>query len=214
MLITRVRICTRHKVSRLTFAGLVLGASIGMAPASAQGLFESLFGIRASEPAPLYQPRQVEPHDGGTLQQRRMRPQQRQRGMTQKHDAQRAARSPVAEKRAPRVSERGQRRPSTEATGAVPYVPPQAMPGPAGRFLQDATLKSGDVIVTSEGLMVFRGSPKTRHSERDFVPLSRAGALIPRHSRTELAQLDSAIASPPELAQPSSSPILAQDDGG
>ena len=54
------------------------------------------------------------------------------------------------------------------------YVPPEVMPGPLGQFLRDPTLRRGDVVATSKGLMVFRGQGGARHSERDFAALSNA----------------------------------------
>ena len=54
--------------------------------------------------------------------------------------------------------------------------PPPMGAGPLGPFLNDPTLRSGDVVVTSEGLMVFRGGGRSRHSPRDFASLAKAGS--------------------------------------
>ena len=54
--------------------------------------------------------------------------------------------------------------------------PPPMGAGPLGPFLNDPTLRSGDVVVTSEGLMVFRGGGGSRHSPRDFASLAKAGS--------------------------------------
>ena len=54
--------------------------------------------------------------------------------------------------------------------------PPPVGAGPLGPFLNDPTLRSGDVVVTSEGLMVFRGGGGSRHSPRDFASLAKAGS--------------------------------------
>ena len=54
--------------------------------------------------------------------------------------------------------------------------PPPMGAGPLGPFLNDPTLRAGDVVVTTEGLMVYRGWGGSRHSPRDFASLARAGA--------------------------------------
>lgn len=66
-----------------------------------------------------------------------------------------------------------------ESVDAKPekYVPPEVMPGPLRQFLRDPTLRRGDVVATSKGLMVFRGPGGARHSERDFVALSNASGF-------------------------------------
>ena len=79
--------------------------------------------------------------------------------------------------RSPRGSAVAPRR--TEAVDAKPdkYIPPEVLPGPLGQFLRDSTLRRGDVVATSKGLMVFRGQGGAHHSERDFVALSNAGGF-------------------------------------
>ena len=73
--------------------------------------------------------------------------------------------------------------------------PPPVGAGPLGPFLNDPTLRSGDVVVTSEGLMVFRGGGRSRHSPRDFASLAKAGsktgqlAAIERANRRGLSPL-------------------------
>ena len=54
--------------------------------------------------------------------------------------------------------------------------PPPVGAGPLGPFLNDPTLRSGDVVVTTEGLMVYRGGGGSRHSPRDFASLAKAGS--------------------------------------
>ena len=85
--------------------------------------------------------------------------------------------------------------------------PPPMGAGPLGPFLNDPTLRSGDVVVTSEGLMVFRGRGGSRHSPRDFASLARAGsknsqlAAIERANRRGLSPLvvvETAAAPKPE----------------
>ena len=73
--------------------------------------------------------------------------------------------------------------------------PPPVGAGPLGPFLNDPTLRSGDVVVTTEGLMVFRGRGGSGHSPRDFASLARAGsktgqlAAIERANRRGLSPL-------------------------
>jgi hypothetical protein len=73
--------------------------------------------------------------------------------------------------------------------------PPPVGAGPLGPFLNDPTLRSGDVVVTSEGLMVFRGGGGSRHSPRDFASLAKVGsrnsqlAAIERANRRGLSPL-------------------------
>ena len=73
--------------------------------------------------------------------------------------------------------------------------PPPMGAGPLGPFLNDPTLRAGDVVVTTEGLMVYRGGGGSRHSPRDFASLARAGsknsqlAAIERANRRGLSPL-------------------------
>ena len=73
--------------------------------------------------------------------------------------------------------------------------PPPVGAGPLGPFLNDPTLRSGDVVVTSEGLMVFRGRSGSSHSPREFASLAKAGsktgqlAAIERANRRGLSPL-------------------------
>jgi hypothetical protein len=68
--------------------------------------------------------------------------------------------------------------------------------------------------------MVFRGSSGSRHSPRDFVPVSRGGGLVASHARTELAKLDRAVRAGDRNGQTivaevaeKEAPIVAQDEG-
>lgn len=163
-------------------------------PASAQSLFEALFGRSAQQPAPapLYAP-PASPYP--------------EFGRTQRATPKRVAREP-------------RREPRREAAAKPrPYVAPETMPGPLGRFLRDPSLRQGDIVATADGLMVFRGSAGSRHSPRDFVPIAKAGSLVAGKSRTELAKLDGATRSGSRdaqisiVAETTPPPIVAQDDG-
>ena len=58
----------------------------------------------------------------------------------------------------------------------VKKPPPPVGKGPLGPFLNDPTLRAGDVVVTTAGLMVYRGGGGSSHAPRDFASLSKAGA--------------------------------------
>ena len=81
--------------------------------------------------------------------------------------------------------------------------PPRVGPGPLGPFLHDPTLRSGDVVVTTQGLMVYRGWGGSSHSPRDFASLSKAGskngqlAAIERANRRGHSPLQTAPAPTP-----------------
>jgi hypothetical protein len=50
--------------------------------------------------------------------------------------------------------------------------------GPLGPFVNDPTLRAGDVVVTAKGLMVYRGDGGPSHRESDFVSVSNASGLV------------------------------------
>ncbi len=94
--------------------------------------------------------------------------------------------------------------------------PPPVGAGPLGPFLNDPTLRSGDVVVTSEGLMVFRGRSGSSHSPRDFASLAKAGsktgqlAAIERANRRGLSPLVVVATTPaPEPQGPPMPPPVA-----
>lgn len=79
---------------------------------------------------------------------------------------------------------------SGPAPGArqVAIAPPQgADVGSVAHFSEDKTLRRGDVVVTPNGFLVYRGAGRT-HSREDFEPLSRP--------RDELANLEKASRTP------------------
>lgn len=207
-------IARAHKRARslraLAIVAGVASASVaaGSGSASAQSLFEALFGRSAFQPAPqIYAPPPPALPGYAPAQ-----PQRRQaRGFTPKRISREAAQDRV-ERRASR---------SEAGVKPAPYVAPPVMPGPLGRFLRDATLRRGDVVATAEGLMVFRGTAGTRHTSRDFAPLSQSASLVSGQARTELAKLDGVVRTHDryghtpggaELAE-NEAPIVAQDEG-
>lgn len=50
--------------------------------------------------------------------------------------------------------------------------------GPLGPFINDPTLRPGDVVVTTKGLMVYRGGGGPSHREGDFVTVANASGLV------------------------------------
>ncbi len=88
--------------------------------------------------------------------------------------------------------------------------PPPVGPGPLGPFLNDPTLRFGDVVVTTQGLMVYRGGGGSKHSPRDFVSLSKAGsksaqlAAIERANRRGQSPL--VVAENPSAPKPAAAP--------
>jgi hypothetical protein len=63
-----------------------------------------------------------------------------------------------------------------EVMAAIEAVKPGK--GPLGPFLNDPTLRAGDIVVTTHGLMVFRGADRHSHTESEFVSIANASRLI------------------------------------
>jgi len=78
------------------------------------------------------------------------------------------------------------------------YVAPEVMPGHLGRFLLDPTLRRGDVVATTQGLMVYLGPGGARHRPADFAPVSHAAS---GGRRGELEALDRTLRRRPALVQ-------------
>ncbi len=124
------------------------------APASAQNFFEMLFGGFARQ-ASAYAPPPRGAQGWPGREQQLWRYETGEGAM---------ARAPAS-------------RSLEEAYGKPEKVaPPPVGPGPLGPFLYDPTLRAGDVVVTTQGLMVYRGGGGSRHSPRDFVSLAKAGS--------------------------------------
>jgi hypothetical protein len=69
-------------------------------------------------------------------------------------------------------------------------IEPGATPRPTGIF-DDPTLRRGDVVVTPDGLVVFRGSRRFPHISSDFDPVPSADAAASRY-RPDLIELQRA----------------------
>ncbi len=77
---------------------------------------------------------------------------------------------------------------SSHGARQVAIAPPEgASVGSVAHFAEDKTLKRGDVVVTSEGFLVYRGAGGV-HSRDDFEPLTKA--------RDDLASLEKASRQP------------------
>jgi hypothetical protein len=63
-----------------------------------------------------------------------------------------------------------------EVMAAIKAVKPGK--GPLGPFINDPTLRAGDVVVTTKGLLVYRGEGGPSHRENDFVSVSNATGLV------------------------------------
>lgn len=77
--------------------------------------------------------------------------------------------------------------PSPGAKQAAIAPPQGADVGSVAHFAEDKTLRRGDVVVTPNGFLVYRGAGRT-HSREDFEPLSKP--------RDELANLEKASRTP------------------
>ncbi len=82
-----------------------------------------------------------------------------------------------------------------EPSGPRPYVAPEVVAGPLGRFLRDPSLRRGDVVATPDGLMVFQGTGgSSNHKPSDFVPVQNARTVAGAR-RNDLVSLDRTLRS-------------------
>jgi hypothetical protein len=94
-----------------------------------------------------------------------------------------------------------------EVMAAIKAVKPGK--GPLGPFINDPTLRAGDVVVTTRGLLVYRGEGGPSHRENDFVSVSNATGLVA--NKQTLISLEKASRLTPQKplgveAKPSSRP--------
>ncbi|HEY8580989.1 MAG TPA: hypothetical protein VIL72_13950 [Beijerinckiaceae bacterium] len=165
-----------HGARALALAAVMtVGAGALVAPAQAQGLFDALFGRReVYAPQPQFYPGQS--YD----RYERYAPQRRA-----------VRRAPVERAERPERQERT-RVAREEPAKPKKYTPPEVLPGPLGPFLRDPTLRRGDVVATSDGLMIYRGEGGSSHQAKDFVAVA-SGARYVGGKATDLAALDQAI---------------------
>jgi hypothetical protein len=143
------------------------------APASAQGLFDFLFGGRTSS----RDERSIVAYAPDLDSQMREAPRLRQRAapLRPAHQVKRIKLKPL-----PKLV-------FTEKPGREP--PPPLGEGALAPFLNDPTLRAGDVVVTKQGLLVYRGSEGSRHRNSDFVSLGKARTL-PQAERNFLTSIE------------------------
>jgi hypothetical protein len=143
------------------FAALASAVILAPAPASAQGLFDFLFGRPAyyeTRPVVAYAP------DPGDF---RDPPRRLKRAKSRSLD-------------------------DLVYTGKPEKKPPPPVgKGPLGAFLNDPTLRAGDVVVTPKGLMVYRGNGGSVHANKEFVGLAKARTLD-KSERRILASIEKA----------------------
>jgi hypothetical protein len=163
---------------RAALLGAIAVGTAAMAPASAaaQGLFDFLFGgppQQHERPTVSYAPSYVPggagsyaPDHGIKVSRGSERPRHK-----------RVKRLSVVE---PAVVEK-----------PVKTEPPAVGNGPLGTFVNDPTLRAGDVVVTAQGLMVYRGSGGSHHSPREFIGLAQASNVV-AGNRATLTSIDKA----------------------
>jgi hypothetical protein len=73
----------------------------------------------------------------------------------------------------------------------IPIKPkvPGEVTNPVPELLADSTLRRGDIVMFPEGPKVFNGQPGRQHALTDFVPVARAGSVVPQSTRKVLASL-------------------------
>ena len=132
---------------------LVSAVLIAASAAQAQGFFEYFFGGFVPPPPPQMRPFNSAPRPAPPM------------AYVQPAPMPNVQRNPYTDGLSP-----GQE-PSSKPEKAPP---PPVGPGPLGPFLIDPTLRAGDVVVTVQGLYVYRGPSGLEHKIGDFVPLARA----------------------------------------
>lgn len=137
------------------------------APAAAAGFFETIFGVRPTQPAYAPRPQQNIPLAGSSL----------------------GANGKPIQKAKPKSKIVKARPDGPIVKVAAPR--PQVLPGPLGPFLLDPTLRRGDVVVTSDGLKVFTGQGGSQHAAADFSGLAHASRFAAGNSSV-LAAIDRA----------------------
>ena len=161
---------------------LVAGLSCaGAASAQSSSPFAFLFGGSPAEgrsayaPAPAYVP--APPYGYGS-QRDAYRPRPYGSSLPAYSDRDDYERRPV-HRAAPgdgEVAAPRQGQSPKEVLAAIKAVKPGK--GPLGPFINDPTLRAGDVVVTAKGLMVYRGGGGSSHREGDFVSISNASGLV------------------------------------
>lgn len=175
---------TKRALAAPTFLALVAGMSLaGAASAQSSNPFAFLFGESPREgrsayaPAPAYVPApsytygspaygyRSRSYDGYSALPGYSDPYATERRRDYRPDGQPADLQEVHRGPSPK-----------EVLAAIKAVKPGK--GPLGPFINDPTLRAGDVVVTKKGLMVYRGGGGPSHRESDFVSISNASGLV------------------------------------
>lgn len=84
-----------------------------------------------------------------------------------------------------------------DAKNGLCYAEPAREPDPTRTetILHDATLREGDSVMTSKGLVVFQGGRACPHKESDFLALAEARD-IPKSQRGALVAIEKAVSTP------------------
>jgi hypothetical protein len=170
----------------ITFANFRRAAGIALlglstlsaAPASAQDIFGSFFRLFSApaQRAPVFE----HPHAPRVFQPRKIRP----RPKVVRADAP-AIKTPIKARARPKVV----RVDAPESKTPVKPKSPGEVTDPLPELLADSTLRRGDIVMFPDGPRVFNGRQGTKHALTDFVPVSRAGNVVPRSTRKLLAGL-------------------------
>jgi len=189
------------------FVALLSFSVLGSTGSAQAGLFDFLFG---QQPAPA-------PVPYGYAPQRPMEMQRHRRGDRQKfRDPRETKESRAAAKarRGERLSASGDKPSPLPARDLVAIRKLSEVARDQGfqaAFMQDPTLRSGDILVTQAGIVVFEGGDKTR--ENNFRPLSRSRLK----NRADLALLQKISGfGHPQIALPSTGtmpPLVIQQRG-
>ena len=157
---------------------LGVGAALifGGITAAQAGFFEKLFGVESEPEQPSYYYHQPAPNQGyideaPTRRERRsldltVRPRPKERNAQRKND-----------------------RPGLQRGGLETAGAPSGPINPVGNpewYLQDATLRAGDIIVLEKEVLVFRGG-RMPFSRANFASLSQSD--LPKEERNRLAYM-------------------------
>jgi hypothetical protein len=155
-----MNVVTRGRPCGLVALGLLVPLSLSPAPASAQEVFGFL---RLLSSPPVVREPVYQPYDYRPLPDLERRTIRRRPKVIRADP--RASKVPIKAK-AP-----------GEVTNPVPEL------------LTDITLRRGDIVMFPEGPRVFNGQAGSKHALIDFVPVSRAGSVVPSSTRKLLASL-------------------------
>lgn len=204
------------------FAALFTFSVLGSSGSAEAGLFDFLFGNPAPAPAPYYP---GPPRDVGYAPQRSFDSYRHTRKKTSRRSKVTYSEARAKSRRAERSTERWSNgiervyafvdKPSPEPARdllAIRKLSDVARErGFQAAFMEDPTLRSGDILVTQVGIVVFEGSDTKR--ENNFRPLSKSRLK----NRADLALLQKISGfGPPRIALPATDampPLVIQQRG-